>query len=70
MKVNTERMRLRMLKLVFDARALAAATGLSVSTVNKALRGGIIRPLTVGKISKALEVDPAALILEDTRDEG
>lgn len=65
MKVNTERMRLRMLELVFDARALAAATGLSVSTVNKALRGEIIRPLTVGKISRALEVDPAELVLPE-----
>lgn len=65
MRVNTERMRLRMLELVYDARALAATTGLAPATVHKALRGGNVRPLTAGKIAKALRIDPAELVIPE-----
>ncbi|HJB57567.1 MAG TPA: helix-turn-helix transcriptional regulator [Candidatus Flavonifractor intestinipullorum] len=62
MRVNRDRLDLCMARVCLNTASLANAAGLPVQTVNGARRGRNIRPATLGKISKALGVDPGDII--------
>lgn len=62
MKVNRRKLELAMARACMTSSELPAAAGLPRPTVQNAVTGRGVRPATVGKIAKALGVDPAELI--------
>jgi len=66
MKVNRAKLELAMARACMETRDLPEAAKLPRPTVNNAIAGRGIRPATLGKIAKALGVDPADIIeMED-----
>ena len=65
MKLKRNRLRLEMMRCCLDGKTLSARARVPVKTVYKALHGGSIRPVTLGKIAKALCIDPAELIEQE-----
>ena len=65
MKVNRQKLYLAMARACMDSADLPAATGMPRPTVQNAIVGKSIRPSTLGKIAKALGVDPADLIEQE-----
>ena len=53
-----------MARACMESRDLPAAAGLPRPTVQNAVVGKSVRPATLGRIAKALGVDPAELIQE------
>lgn len=64
MKVNRNKLELAMARACMESRDLPAAAGLPRPTVQNAVVGKSVRPATLGRIAKALGVDPAELIQE------
>lgn len=64
MKVNKKKLELAMATACMDARDLAATANLPRPTLNNAITGRNLRPATIGKIAKALNV-PVEQILEE-----
>ena len=64
MKVNRRKLELAMARACMESRDLPAAAGLPRPTVQNAIVGKGVRPATLGRIAKALNVDPVDL-LED-----
>ena len=64
MKVDRNKLKLAMARACMNSAELPAAAGLPRSTVNNAIVGKGIRPGTLGRIAKALGVDPAELLEE------
>lgn len=64
-KVDRKKMELAMARACMESRDLPAAAGLPRPTVQNAIVGKGVRPATVGRIAKALGVDPAELIAEE-----
>lgn len=62
MKVNRQKLYLAMARACMDSADLPAAAQLPRATVQNAITGRNIRPATLGKIAKALGVDPAEII--------
>lgn len=62
MYLDKKRVLLAMARACANAQDLAAASGLPPQTINAAIRGRSVRPATLGKIARALAVDPAAII--------
>ena len=63
MKINTQKLKLAMARKFMDAKDLAAAIECSTESIQQILSGRRSAPLKkLGKIAKALEVDPAELI--------
>lgn len=65
MVTKRKRLRLEMMRCCLDSKTLATRAGVPVKAVYKALHGKSIRPVTVGKIAKALGIDPAELIEQE-----
>ena len=65
MKVNRQKLYLAMARACMDSADLPAAAGMPRPTVQNAIVGKNIRPSTLGKIAKALGVDPADLIEQE-----
>lgn len=65
MKLKRNRLRLEMIRCCLDGKTLAARAHIPPKTVYKAIHGGSIRPVTLGKIAKALCIDPAELIEQE-----
>lgn len=66
MKVNRKKLELAMARACMTSAELPAAAGMPRPTVQNAITGRRVRPATVGKIAKALGVDPAEIIeMED-----
>ena len=57
MKVNRNKLRLAMARACMNTADLSAKAEMPVQTINGVLRGRSIRPATLGRIAKALEVD-------------
>lgn len=62
MKVNRQKLYLAMARACMDSADLPAAAQLPRATVQNAITGRNIRPATLGKIAKALGVNPAEII--------
>lgn len=64
MKVNKKKLELAMAKACLDSRDLALKAELPRPTLNNAITGRNLRPATIGKIARALNVSVES-ILED-----
>lgn len=62
MKVNRQKLQLAMARACMNSADLPNAAGLPRATVQNAIVGKGIRPGTLGKIAKALGVDPEDII--------
>lgn len=62
MKADTNKLRLAMARACMNPQDLAKAAQMPAQTVNGVLRGRSIRPATIGKIARALGVDPAEIL--------
>lgn len=62
MKLNVTKIRLIMAKQVMNQATLAAKAGTSRQTLSAVMNGRSCRPELLGKISKALGVEPEEII--------
>lgn len=62
MKLNVTKIRLIMAKQVMNQATLAAKAGISRQTLSAVMNGRSCRPELLGKISKALGVEPEEII--------
>lgn len=62
MKANRNKLRLAMARSCMNPQDLAKAAEMPPQTVNGVLRGRSIRPATIGRIAKALNVDVAEIL--------
>jgi len=65
MKVDRKKLNLAMARACMNSADLAKAAELPPPTVNGVIRGRSVRPATLGKVARALNVDPADIIKED-----
>lgn len=65
MKVDRKKLKLAMARACMNSADLPKAAGLPRATVNNAIIGKGVRPGTLGRIARALGVDPADLIAEE-----
>lgn len=63
-KVERKKLELAMARACMNSADLPAAAGLPRPTVQNAIVGKGIRPATLGKIARALGVDPVEIIQE------
>lgn len=64
MKADRKKLTLAMARACVNPQELAKAAEMPPQTVNGLIRGRSVRPATLGRIAKALGVDPAELIQE------
>lgn len=64
MKASKSKLTLAMARVCMNPQDLAKAADMPPQTVNGVIRGRSVRPATLGKIAKALGVDPKELIEE------
>ena len=62
MKINRKKLELAMARRCADMEYLVAMSGVPRPTLNGAASGRSVRPVIVGRIAKALKVDPADII--------
>ncbi len=62
MKIDRQKLLLTMARACMSPADLQTATQLPRPTLNNAMGGRGIRPVTLGKIAKALSVDPEEII--------
>lgn len=62
MKADINKLRLAMARACMNPQDLAKAAEMPPQTVNGVLRGRGVRPATLGRIAKALGVDPAEIL--------
>ena len=65
MTADRQKTKLAMSRACMNPADIAKAADMPLQTVNRALLGRGIRPATLGKIAKALGVDPADIIEEE-----
>lgn len=65
MKADRKKLELAMARACMNSADLPAAAGLHRPTVQNAIAGKSVRPATLGRIAKALGVDPAELLREE-----
>ena len=65
MKVNRKKLEMAMARACMNSADLPAAAGIPRGTVQNAIVGKGVRPATLGRIAKALGVDPAEIIQEE-----
>lgn len=65
MNADTNKLRLAMARACMNSQDLAKAAQMPSQTVNGVLRGRRVRPATLGRIAKALNVDVAEIVKED-----
>lgn len=64
MRVDTKKVRIAMARRCMDAKELATAVGCSVESIHQIFAGHRNVPVKkLGKIAKALEVDPEELLI-------
>lgn len=62
MKINRKKLEIAMAGACFNSKELAIAAELPRPTLNNAISGRNVRPATIGKIAKALNVPVESLI--------
>lgn len=65
MKADKSKLTLAMARSCINPQDLAKAAEMPPQTVNGVIRGRSVRPATLGRIARALGVDPAELIAEE-----
>lgn len=65
MKADKKRIELAMARACMNTAGLSAAAGISGSTARSVISGKGARPRTLGRIARALGVDPAEIIMEE-----
>lgn len=65
MKVSRKKLEMAMARACMDSSELQKAADLPRATINNAITGRSVRPSTLGKIAKALEVDPSEIIEQE-----
>lgn len=65
MLVDRKKLELAMARACMSSADLPVAAALPRPTVQNAIVGKSVRPATLGRIAKALGVDPAELLKED-----
>lgn len=66
MKISRKKLELAMARSCMTSSELPKAAGIPRPTVQNAVVGKSVRPATIGKIAKALGVDPVEIIeMED-----
>lgn len=65
MVADRNKLTLAMARACLNPADLAKAAEMPVQTVNRVLLGRSVRPATLGRIAKALGVDPAEIIKEE-----
>lgn len=68
MNVDKPKLTLAMARACLGTQDLAAAAGVSVQTVNAALRGQSVRPAILGRLARALGVDPIEIMVPENKD--
>ena len=64
-KLDLKSLKLEVIRSGYSINEMAERTGLARQTISKVLNNEIaVRPSTVGKIAKALEIDVKSIILE------
>lgn len=65
MRVNKNKLGLAMLNAgISSIKELASVSGVSINTLSRSNNGGTVKLATLGRIAKALNVDPAELLEE------
>lgn len=64
MKVDRKKLELAMARACMNTDDLVITSNMPRPTVNNVITGRSVRPATLGKIAKALNVDPIELIEE------
>lgn len=65
MRISKNKLALAMLNAgITSIKDLAAASGVSINTISRSNNGGTVKLPTLGRIAKALGVDPATLVEE------
>lgn len=62
MKADRKKLELAMARACMNSKDLPAAAGLPGPTVANVIVGKSVRPATLGRVAKALKVDPADII--------
>lgn len=62
MKTDVTKLQLAMARACVGTQELASTASVSAQTVNAALRGQNIRPAVLGRLARALGVDPADIL--------
>lgn len=62
MKINRQKLYIAMARACMDSADIPATAQLPRATVQNAITGRSIRPATLGKIARALGVDPEEII--------
>lgn len=65
MVADRKRLELALARCCMNPQSLARAAEMPVQTVNRVMLGRGVRPATLGRIAKALGVDPAELLKEE-----
>lgn len=65
MRANRQKLELAMARACMESRDLPVATGLPRPTVQNAIVGKSVRPATLGRIAKALGVDPLDILARE-----
>lgn len=65
MRISKNKLALAMLNAgITSIKELAAVSGVSINTLSRSNNGGTVKLPTLGRIARALGVDPAELIQE------
>ena len=65
MRISKSKLALAMLNAgIISIKELAKVSGVSINTISRSNNGGTVKLSTLGRIAKALNVDPAELLEE------
>lgn len=66
MRINKNKLALAMLNAgITSIKELATVSGVSINTISRSNNGGTVKLPTLGRIAKALGVDPAELMEQE-----
>ena len=65
MKLNTKNLQLARIKSGLTSKEIAARYGCTVTRINALMKKESVYPDTVGKLARALNVDPEEIILQE-----
>jgi len=65
MKADRKKLELAMARACMNPQDLAKAAEMPPQTVNGVIRGRSVRPATLGRVARALQVDVANIIREE-----
>ena len=68
MNVDKSKVTLAMARACVSTQHLAVAAGVSPQTINAAMRGQSIRPAVLGRLARALGVDPAEIMAGESKE--